>query len=233
MKNLAPVALMLVLLLAFVSFVSAQDRVKNPDLPQCLVFQWKITTDQVASTWKNDDFFITRDQEGMQVYYGAYFNIADALNNIPKLPEGIDAADLMLVPFFNQVSIRPEDALMLLSDRTPFETGQRDPSALENISFTVYFATFDSPRGRSLMANIEEPLSFEVSARQAYAYSAGLFSDLSSAEQYANHLRSMGYPNAQVNKYLNGEKLAMNDLDLLGSYIAYVEEHVSKRTISF
>lgn len=61
MKNLAPVALMLVLLLAFVSIVSAQERIKNPELPQCLIFQWEITTDQVAAHWKNDDFFITRD----------------------------------------------------------------------------------------------------------------------------------------------------------------------------
>lgn len=169
---------------------------------------------------------------GMQVYYGAYFYIADALSSIPQLPEGVSETELELVPFFNQVSILPEDALMLLSDRTPFETGQRDPSELENISFTVYFATYEEPRGRDLVNDIDQPLSFGVSSQQAYAYSAGLFSSLLDAEADANELRSLGYAEAAVNKYLNGEKLASNDVDLFGAYIAYVEQ-ATKRTISF
>lgn len=223
MRNLAPVALMLMLILTFITVVSAQEKIKNPDLPQCLVFQWKLKTNQVDASWKNDEFFITRGTEGMVVYYGTYYNIASALSAIPSLPNGVKRSDLELVPFFNQVSIRTEDALMLLSDRTPFDAGQLDHADLETVSFTVYFATYDTPKGRELMKDINEPLSFEVSSGQQYAYSAGLFNDLSEAEAYAAQLREAGYSAASVNKYLNGEKLAVQDEGLLRNYIAYVE----------
>jgi len=69
MKALAPVFLVLAILLAFVSAVSAQSKIYNSDLPQHLVFQWQIQTDQVGGNWKNEDFSVSRGNEGLVVLW--------------------------------------------------------------------------------------------------------------------------------------------------------------------
>jgi len=227
MKNLAPIALMLFLLLAFVFAITAQERIKNPELPQSLVFQWKINTPEVHSSWSNESFSVMRDGEELLVLYGTYFNLADALDHVPVLPDGVDRDDVTLVPFFNRVSIRPEDALMLLSDRTAFDVGLRDEEEMQALAFTVYFATFDEPRGRALISELDQPLSFEVMPNYSYAYSAGLFTTKGEAEAYAEELRSKGNADASIKKYLNGSKLAVRDEVELEQYLAMlqVERH--------
>lgn len=222
MKTLAPVAVMLILILAAVSALSAQEKIQNPQLPQNLVFQWKIKTDQVDASWKNDDFSIMRDEEGLIVFYGVYFDLSAALDDFPKLPEGMTKDQVELVPFFNQWSITADDALMLMSDRTAFDVGLLDRELLESVSFTVYFDTYEQPQGRKLMEEVEQPLSFEILPNYNYAYSAGMFSSLDEAEEYAGKLKEVGYMRAKVNKYLNGEKLAVADETELNHYIAWV-----------
>lgn len=224
---------MLIILLAFVTAVSAQHTIKNPDLPKCLVFQWQIKTDQVAAGWSNKDFFITRDQEGMVVYYGVYYDIAQALSAIPDLPRGIKRSNIQLVAFFNQQSIDPDDALILLSDQTAFDVGLRSIEEKQAISFTVYFATYDQPQGMKLINQFDAPLSFEVLPNYNYAYSAGSFSQLEQAQAFAEEMRSAGYTEARVNKYLNGERLAYEDEALLEQFIAFASESSFPRFISF
>lgn len=224
---------MLIILLAFVTAVSAQSTIKNPNLPKCLVFQWQMKTDQVGPGWSNKDFFIARDQDGMVVYYGVYYDIAQAVSAIPELPKGIKKTDLQLVAFFNQQSISPEDALMLLSDQTPFDVGLMDAEKKNVVSFTVYFATYDQPQGMQLVKQFDEPLSFEVLPNYNYAYSAGSFSSLEQAQIFASEMREAGFSEARVNKYLNGERLAFSDEALLEQYIAYAADQSHARVISF
>ncbi|MEX2597771.1 MAG: hypothetical protein WEC59_12665 [Salibacteraceae bacterium] len=230
MKKLIPVAISLLMLLAAVSVLSAQEKVQNPELPQNLVFQWKIKTDQVNANWKNEDFSIIRNKDGMKVYYGVYFNLEDALSNVPELPKGIDEDDLTLVPFFNQWSITSEDALTLLSDQTPFDVGVRDEEDRLAVTFTVYLETFEKPQAERLNNALDQPLSFEVLPNYNFAYSAGMFQTMNEAEQYAVFMRESGYPFAEVNKYLNGEKLAIRDENQIERYMAWVDDHQLFRT---
>lgn len=89
MKALAPVFFVLILLLALVSAVSAQNKIHNPELPKHLVFQWRIETQQVQGSWSNDDFSIVRTEDDLVVYYGEYRSLEDALANLPKLPKSV------------------------------------------------------------------------------------------------------------------------------------------------
>lgn len=218
MKTLAPVFFVLILLLALVSAVSAQSRIHNPELPVNLVFQWRVPIDQVHESWKNEDFFITRGDEGMVVYYGMYQSLEEAMANAPSLPQSAGDVKMTLVPFFNQRSISVGDALALLGDRT-----YRDVHLLTDdgpaVSFTVYFETFEAPQGRALLEHIGEALSFEVMPNYNYAYSAGAFKQLDEASEYAEVLRSKGYMLAEVNKYLNGKKVAMLEEQRLMAFV--------------
>ncbi|MDA7836570.1 hypothetical protein N9A49_04090 [Salibacteraceae bacterium] len=56
-----------------------------------------------------------------------------------------------------------------------------------------------------------------------YAYSAGLFSSMDKAESYAQELQSGGYPYAEVNKYLNGQKVAMLDEQEIYAYVQWID----------
>lgn len=222
MKALAPVFLVLALILAMVSVVSAQSRIHNPDLPQHLVFQWQIKTQQVDGSWKNEDFSMVRDADGLMVYYGMYRSLEEALADLPKLPDSVHKKDVSLIPFFNQRSISASDALALLGN-----LNERDvnPDAWEEeaVSFTVYFATFDQPQGRSMLSMVDEALSFEVLPNYQFAYSAGLFGNLEKAEAYASKLRADGFVEAQVNKYLNGQRVAMHVEQELYAFVAWMD----------
>ena len=99
MKALAPVFFVLILLLALVSAVSAQNKIHNPELPKHLVFQWRIETQQVHGTWSNEDFSIVRSDDKLVVYYGEYRSLEDALASLPKLPKSVRKSDVSLVPF--------------------------------------------------------------------------------------------------------------------------------------
>lgn len=222
MKALAPVFLVLVLLLAMVSAISAQNRIHNPELPQHLVFQWQIHTEQVDGSWSNSDFSVSRDANGLVVYYGMYRTLEAALEGMPALPEGVSNADVSLIPFFNQKSISGEDALALLGNLNDRDI---DPDYLEEeaVSFTVYFATFDQPQGRKILEAIDGALSFEVLPNYQFAYSAGLFGSLDDAELYVNDLRNKGFVEAQVNKFLNGQRVAMVVEQELYAFVSWLE----------
>lgn len=221
MKALAPVFFVLILLLALVSAVSAQHKIHNPELPKHLVFQWRIETPQVDASWKNDDFSIVRSSDGLVVYFGEYRSLEQALDNLPTLPSGVNKAAVTLVPFFNQRSISAQDAFVLLGNQN-----DRDVNGdiyEEAVSFTVYFETFETPQGHRLVDEISEMLSFEVLPNYHYAYSAGLFGSLDKAETYAQELQTKGYPFAEVNKYLNGQKVAMIDEFQLYAYVQWID----------
>lgn len=93
----------------------------------------------------------------------------------------------------------------------------------EAVSFSVYFQTFETPQGHRLINEIDEILSFEVMPNYQYAYSAGLFGSLDKAEDYAKVLQEKGYPYAEVNKYLNGQKVAMLDEFQLYAYVQWID----------
>jgi len=220
MKALAPVFFVLILLLALVSAVSAQNKIHNPELPKHLVFQWRIETQQIHGSWSNEDFSIARTEDKLVVYYGEYRSLEDALANVPKLPKSVKKSDVSLVPFFNQRSISAQDAFVLLGNHN-----DRDVSGdiyEEAVSFSVYFQTFETPQGHRLINEIDEILSFEVMPNYHYAYSAGLFGSLDQAEEYAKVLQQKGYPYAEVNKYLNGQKVAMLDEFQLYAYVQWI-----------
>jgi hypothetical protein len=220
MKALAPVFVVLALLLAFVSAVTAQQRIHNPELPQHLIFQWQIRTDQVDASWSNSDFSMVRDNDGLVVYFGMYRTLEEALDGLPKLPRGVKKSDVSLIPFFNQRSISSEDALVLLGN-----LNERDvhPESYEEeaVSFTVYYATFDAPQGRSIMEQVDEVLSFEVLPNYHFAYSAGQFRTLEQAQDYAEILVAEGYDGASVNKFLNGQRVAFFDESQLNAFVAW------------
>lgn len=221
MKALAPVFFVLILLLALVSAVSAQNKIHNPELPKHLVFQWRIETQQVHGSWSNDDFSIVRTGDELVVFYGEYRSLEDALANVPKLPKSVKKSSVSLVPFFNQRSITAQDAFVLLGNHN-----DRDVSGdiyEEAVSFSVYFQTFETPQGHRLINEIDEILSFEVMPNYHYAYSAGLFGSLDQAEGYAKVLQEKGYPYAEVNKYLNGQKVAMLDEFQIYAYVQWID----------
>ena len=222
MKALAPVFLVLVLLLAIVSAVSAQNRIHNPELPQHLVFQWQIHAEQVDGSWKNSDFSVSRDASGLVVYYGMYRTLEAALEGMPTLPEGVKNSDVSLISFFNQKSISSEDALALLGN---LNNRDIDPDYREEeaVSFTVYFATYDQPQGRKLVEEIDAAMSFEVLPNYQFAYSAGLFGSLDEAENYAQQLQAKGFEEAGVNKFLNGERVAMMVEQELYAFVSWMD----------
>ncbi len=141
-------------------------------------------------------------------YYGKYRTLEEALEGLPELPEGVEENDVSLIPFFNQRSISSEDALVLLGNLNDRDVNP-DLVELEAVSFTVYFGTFEQPQGRSLMEKVDQPLSFEVLPTYEFAYSAWVFGSLDKAEEYAEDLRTQGWDGAEVNKFLNGERVAM------------------------
>lgn len=219
MKKLAPVFIMLIILIAFVSAVSAQSRIHNPDLPKGLVFQWRIVTESVHPTWSNEDFTINRTENGLVIYFGAFTTLFDAMSNIPTLPEGVQVADVSLVPFFNQISISAADAFVLMGNKNWFDmTGTQEEDA---VSFTVYFDTYLTPISPYSVKNIEAQLSFEILPNRTFAYSAGEFRNLEEAEQFRSKLVSMGYEYAEVNKYLNGQKVALAELNEIYAFASY------------
>ena len=61
-------------------------------------------------------------------------------------------------------------------------------------------------------------LSFEILPNRTFAYSAGTFNSLDEAETFRDSLQDKGYDYAEVNKFLNGQKLAMNDLEEIFAY---------------
>lgn len=126
-------------------------------------------------------------------YYGKYRTLEEALEGLPELPEGVEENDVSLIPFFNQRSISSEDALVLLGNLIDRDVNP-DLVELEAVSFTVYFGTFEQPQGRSLMEK----------GRPAFG-----FRSLDKAEEYAEDLRTQGWDGAEVNKFLNGERVAM------------------------
>ena len=93
----------------------------------------------------------------------------------------------------------------------------------EAVSFSVYFETFETPQGHRLVNEIDEVISFEVMPNYHYAYSAGLFGSLDQAESYAEEMQAKGYPFAEVNKYLNGQKVAMLDEFQLYAYAQWID----------
>jgi hypothetical protein len=56
---------------------------------------------------------------------------------------------------------------------------------------------------------------------------------LEQAQAFAEEMRSAGYTEARVNKYLNGERLAYEDEALLEQFIAFASESSFPRFISF
>lgn len=201
-----------------VSAVSAQTKISNPELPKGLVFQWRIVTETVNSEWMNEDFTISRTAKGLVVFYGEYKSLAKAMAELPSLPEGVDIKDVSLVPFFNQTSITAADAFTLMGDRTWFDANNVQME--DAVSFTVYFDTFVTPISPYKLEDIKEELSFEILPNRTFAYSAGEFKSLEEAEEYQNQLREMGYKYAEVNKFLNGQKVAMNELEEIYAYAA-------------
>lgn len=218
MKTLAPIFVVLIILMAFISALNAQtSRIFNPDLPRHLVFQWRIETDAVHSTWQNTDFTITRDNSGMVVFYGLYGSLAHALAELPLLPPNVKKEDLSLVPFFNQRSIIAADAFALVGNRNGSEMTKADEETA--VAFTVYFGTYERPIRSGDINTVREVLSFELQPNHTFAYSAGEFPSLESAEEYKDYLSSNGYPHAEVNKYLNGQKVAMLDYQELYAFV--------------
>lgn len=216
MKKLAPVFIALLSLMFIISAASAQSKVFNPELPKGLVFQWRIITESVNSDWLNEDFTISRTNQGLVVYYGEYKSLATAMAQMPALPEGVEAKDVSLVPFFNQTSITAADAFILMGDRTWYDANNLEmPDA---VSFTVYFETYVTPISKYSVKGIIEDLSFEILPNRAFAYSAGEFDNLEEAESYREELQSKGYKFAEVNKFLNGQKVAMNELEEIYAY---------------
>ena len=222
MKNIAPVIIVMIAILAFVSVVNAQTKVYNPNLPTHLVFQWKIKTDEVHASWNNDDMYVTRGPNGLEIFYGQYRTLDQALSSLPELPEGVNRSDVSLMPFFNRSSVSPVMAFALLGNLNEFDRLGMEIER-ESVSFTVYFETFDQPTSMSSFEVIEEELSFEITSNYNFAYSAGVFRSIDEAKVYAEFLRSRGYPYAEVNKYLNGQKVAMIDEGQFYAYLEWIE----------
>lgn len=216
MKKLIPVFIALFTLLLFVSAVNAQSKIHNPELPKGLVFQWRIVTETVNSSWSNDDFTIRRTTDGLVIFYGEYKDLASAMAGLPELPEDTEVKDVSLIPFFNQKSISASDAFTLMGDRTWFDANNEEME--DAVSFTVYFETFVTPISSHSIEDIDEALSFEILPNRTFAYSAGEFKTLEEAEEYEAELKSMGYESAQVNKFLNGQKVAMHELEEIYAY---------------
>ena len=216
MKKLAPVFIALLLLMAFVSVSKAQSKIYNPELPKSLVFQWKIVSENVHPSWKNESFTISRTDAGLTIFYGTYSSLAEAMGNMPKLPKNVGVEKVTLIPFFNQESISTADAFALMGNKIWFDiTGIPEEDA---VSFTVYFDTYITPISRHSVKDIEEVLSFEILPNRTFAYSAGTFNSLDEAETFRDSLQDKGYDYAEVNKFLNGQKLAMNDLEEIFAY---------------
>ena len=175
-------------------------------------------TETVNSDWSNEDFTISRTSKGLVVYYGEFKSLAAAMAELPTLPEGGDIKDVSLVPFFNQTSISTADAFTLMGDRTWFDANNVQME--DAVSFTVYFDTFITPISPYKFDDIEEELSFEILPNRTFAYSAGEFRSLEDAEAYQEELRELGYEYAEVNKYLNGQKVALNELEEIYAYAA-------------
>jgi len=221
MKNLAPYWVMILLLITFVSLASAQTY-HNPDLPNHLVFQWKIESETVPASWNNDDFSIVRSKKGnLTIFYGVYRTLEEALSHVPDLPNSVERSKVSLVPFFNRKSISQVMAFALLANQNELDKIglKRDKEA---VSFTVYFKTYDQPQSRSSIGGVDEDLSFEILPDYSFAYAAGQFETVDEAEVYATYLQSIGYIEAKVNKYVNGRRMAAIEEKLLGQYLAYV-----------
>lgn len=226
MKNLAPIFVVLIILMAFISALSAQSiqttRIYNPELPKHLVFQWRIETPSVHPSWSNEAFTIHRDAKGLVVYYGTYTSLADALDNMPTLPEHVSKENLSLTPFFNQKSITAADAFALMGNYNYYDmTGQKPEEA---VSFNVYFGTYENVLPMHAFATIKEDLSFEIQPNRTFAYSAGEFGSLEEAETYQQELVAKGFEYAEVNKYLHGQRVAMLDMDALFAYVNWSEQ---------
>lgn len=221
MKNLAPIFVVLILLMAFISALSAQTRIFNPELPKHLVFQWRIETPSVHPTWKNHDFTIQRDANGLVVYYGTYASLEEALANMPDLPDHVSKEDVSLTPFFNQKSITAADAFALMGNYNYYDMTGEKP--MEAISFTVYFGTYDQLLAPSSFVTIKQDLSFEIQPNYTFAYSAGAFNTMEEAEDYQRELVNKGFEYAEVNKYLNGQRIAMLELDEIYAYAQWTQ----------
>lgn len=222
MRNLAPVIIVMIAILAFVTVVNGQSKVHNPNLPSHLVFQWKIKTSEVHASWKNDDFYVVRGNEGLEIFYGQYRTLDQALSSLPELPEGVSKSDVSLIPFFNRYSVSPLMAFTLMGNLNEFDRLGIEIER-ESVSFTVYFETFDQPKSMSSLETIDEELSFEITANYKFAYSAGVFRSVDEAQVYASYLKDHGYPYAEVNKYLNGQKVAMVDEEQIYAYLDWIE----------
>lgn len=207
MKSLAPVFVVLIILMAFLSAVTAQTRIHNPELPKSLVFQWRIEAEVVHPSWSNADFSISRSGNSMVIFYGVFGSFESALAEMPELPAGVSKDQVSLIPFFNQHSINAMDAFALMGGLG--RNVADNPEDREVVSFTVYFGTYESIQ--ESFTEIDQPLSFKVLPGYLIEYSAGEFANLEEAEACRSRLTQAGYEFAEVNKYLNGQHVAMLD----------------------
>ena len=222
MKRIIPILLALASLMLAATIANAQQRVYNPHLPEHLVFQWKFSADQVDPSWSNDQFSAIRTAKGINVFYGAYATLEEALadaENIQKHSNGT----VELVPFFNQRSIGTADALALLGNHNHKDQGLAEAGS-EVVSFTVYFGTYEHLLSKSELEGFAGELSFEVNPNHTFAYAWGNFDTRSEADEAMAHTIELGFESAKVQQYLNGQKVAMVDMEELYAYVRFQQQ---------
>ncbi len=219
MKKLLPVVIALILLIVANVLVVAQDRVYNPNLPNHLVFQWRFAASQVNPSWANESFSTVRTSEGLQVYFGVYDNLESALAAAEQVQLYSKGA-VELVPFFNQRSIATEDAMALLGNLNAVDQGLAELSS-EVVSYTVYFGTYDRLLSDSEIEGIDGTLSFEVNSDYTFSYAWGDFAAREDAEEAVLRMQALGFEEAAVNHYLNGERVAMAEMNEIYAYLNY------------
>lgn len=217
MRKLVPPFITLLALIAIVFTLNAQNSIHNPELPETLTFQWKLTANEAHATWKNQDFFIHRDGTNLMILYGQFENLESALNNVPELPAGMDQGDLELLAFVNQTSVTSDQALSLIySDYEPSEMEEHA------VTFSVYLGTYYSLLAADEFPAYVEELSFEVLEDRSIQYNAGDFKAEQKAYDLLHDLKQDGFEDASIQPWLFGEQLAQTDLNQLYEYFAFM-----------
>ena len=78
------------------------------------------------------------------------------------------------------------------------------------VLFTVQIGVFNTPRTRSLLQDLE-PLNTQLTERNQIRYSVGRFDDIQAAVRQREQVKTLGFTDAFIVAYYNGELVSVNE----------------------
>ena len=178
---------------------------------------------------------ITTDQVGNSIRYsaGLFYNKNQAFSSLNPI-KAMGYRDAFVVAYCDGVRYSVAEADELLRQgkcslnnaaQMAFETNttkeldyNRSTNAVQALAleatqgllFSVQIGVFNTPRTAELLQNLE-PLNTQLTEKNQIRYSIGRFDDVQAAVRQRDQVRTLGFNDAFIVAYYNGEKVSVNE----------------------